>query len=133
MTTYDLMLKVKEILEANGFETRCTKCLNSKGEMMKDFEYDGSASKDGKLWREPVKGYSFTNLYGYGINFNVVYRSNGANENISVDIIIYKWKASCGTRIAKERININMSDKSINNRVNKIIDIYNSLEISREA
>ena len=124
--TYDLMLKVKEILENNGFEVESTKSSN-----LKDFEYQGYATKDGKSWREPVKGYSFTHLEGYRITFEVVHRHNGADENISVDIALYKWHQSCGQRMARERVNINMSEKSIVNRVNKIVTLYNDLKVER--
>lgn len=126
MTTYDLMLKVKEILEANGFEVRSPKASN-----LKDYERQGHATKDGKSWKEPVKGYSFTYLEGYQITFEVVFRHNGADENISVDVSIYKWHQSSGRRMAKERVNVNMSEKSINSRVNKIITLYNDLKVER--
>jgi hypothetical protein len=122
MTTYDLMLKVKNELEAKGFETTSPKFSNCL-----DYEVQAQATKDGKSERRPVKGYNFTHLYGYTISFEVVYRSNATSENVSVDISICEWEASSGKRIAKERINTKMSDKSIKNRINKIVEMYEAL------
>lgn len=122
MTTYDLMIKVKEALEAKGFTTSSPKFGNRL-----DYEVEGSATKDGKSERRPVEGYDFTRLYGYNICFNVVYRSNGTDENKSVDIAIYEWEASSGRRIAKERINTKMGEKAIATRINKIVEAYEAL------
>lgn len=124
MTTYELMLKIKETLENNGFETSSPEFSN-----LRDFEYQGHAEKGGKYFRTPVEGYSFTHANGFSITFQVVHRHNGTEENKSVDISIYEWKASRGHRIAKERLNVNHSEKQIQNRINKIINIYNSIEL----
>lgn len=122
MTTYELMLKVKEELEARGFETRSAKATN-----LRDYEFQASATKDGKSEYRPVEGYTFTHLYGFDIRFSVVYRSNATEENVSVDIGIYEWKASSGRRLTKERVNTKMSEKSIVNRINKIVAFYEAL------
>lgn len=122
MTTYDLMLKIKEELEKAGFETSSPSFSN-----LRDYEHQGYATKDGKSWREPVAGYSFTHLFGYTITFEVVHRHNGTEENKSVDLRICEWKDSSGHTIAKERLNVNHSEKQIQNRINKIIVAYNAL------
>lgn len=115
MTTNDLMLKIKDILEENGFEVTT------------HFSHQASATKEGKSWKEPVPGYDFTRLFGHTVDFTVVHRHNGTSENISVDISIYEWKDSRGKRLTKERINVNMSERQILNRVNKIIAQYNEI------
>ena len=122
MTTYDLMLKVKEELENRGFETSSAKATN-----LRDYEFQARATKDGKSEYRPVEGYTFTHLYGFTVSFSVVYRSNATDENVSVDIEIYEWKASSGRRLAKERVNTKMSEKSIVNRINKIVSLYEAL------
>lgn len=122
MTTYELMIKVKNALEEKGFETRSAKLANGL-----DYEFQARATKDGKSERRVVEGYNYTHLYGFEIMFQVVYRSNGTNENISVDISIYEWAASSGKRIAKERINTKMGEKAIMTRINKIVEIYETL------
>lgn len=126
MTTYDLMLKIKEALEAEGFETSSPKFSN-----LRDFEHQGTATKDGKSWETPVEGYNFTRLNGFTISFQVVHRHNGTEENKSVDANIYEWKDSRGSRIAKERLNVNQSEKQIQNRIKKIVDKYNEIEVVR--
>lgn len=128
MTNYELMLKVKSILENAGFTTKSTKYSNAR-----DYEVNATATKDNKSWYETVNGNfgEYKQLYGYTIDFSRVYRSNATAENISVDIKIASWKMSCGHTIQKERVNIHMSDKSILKRVNKIIDAYNQLELER--
>ena len=121
MTAYDLMLKVKNELESKGFTTATT-TVTATGCM-----YSGKAHKDGKCEYIPVKGYSFSDLFGYDIRFEVVHRHNAAEEDISVDIKIFKWYRSSGNRIARERINTKMGEKAIMNRINKIIDLYETL------
>ena len=122
MTTYDLMLKIKKTLEDAGFETSSPSFSN-----LRDYEHQANATKDGKSWRELVAGYNFTHLFGYTIMFEVVHRHNGTEENKSVDLRIYEWKDSIGTLVAKERLNVNHSEKQIQNRIKKIVDIYNTL------
>lgn len=122
MTTYDLMIKVKEILEEKGFTTRSPKFANHPY-----YGYQAHATKDGKSEHRAVEGYTFTHLYGFEIFFNVVHRSNGTAENQSVDISIYEYKASSGKRLAKERINTKMGEKAIMNRINKIVELYETL------
>ena len=122
MTTYDLMIKVKDELEARGFTTESAKFSNRM-----DYEVQASATKDGKSERRAVEGYTFTHLYGFNIYFDVVHRSNATAENVSVDISIFEWEASSGRRIAKERINTKMGEKAIMTRINKIVDVYNAL------
>jgi flagellar capping protein FliD len=61
----------------------------------------------------------------------VVHRHNGTEENKSVDLSISEWKESCGKRIAKERLNVNHSEKQIQNRIKKIVDKYNEIEVVR--
>ena len=122
MTTYDLMLKVKDILEGNGYSTKSAKLVN-----LRDYENHASADKGGKSYWKPVQGYNFNDLFGYVITFEVVHRHNGTEENKSVDISIYEYESSYGHRIAKERVNTNMSDRQINNRVKKIMDIFEAL------
>lgn len=117
MTTQELMIKAKDILEANGYEVKSTD----------GFTWNAKAVKDGKAWETPVEGYTFTRLQGHTLGLGVVHRSNGTENNISVDVTITKWHESCGTYVAKERINVNMSDKSINNRINKIMAIYEAI------
>lgn len=120
MTTYDLMLKVKETLDEAGFETKSAPTKT-------EYESQGSATKDGKSWWEEVEGYNFKHLNGYEISFQIVYRSNATEENKSVDVKIYNWKNSSGYLIEKERLNVNYSEKQIQNRLKKIIDKYNEL------
>lgn len=122
MTTYELMLKVKEILDENGFETSSAPIAN-----LRDFEHQGHATKDGKSWYQIETKYNLSRLYGYKITFEVVFRHNATEENKSVDVSIYKWESSSGRRVAKERVNVNMGDKAIANRVKKIIDQYEAL------
>lgn len=122
MTTYDLMLKVKETLDEAGFETRSAPTKT-------EYEYQGNATKDGKSCWQQVQGWNFKELNGYEISFKVVHRHNGTEENKSVDIRIYNWKHSMGHLIAKERLNVNFSEKQIQNRIKKIIDQYNAIEI----
>lgn len=126
MTTYDLMLKIKEALEAEGFEVSSAKFSN-----LLDFEFQATATKDGKSWWTPVEGYTFTNRNGFTIFFQVVHRHNGTEENKSVDLSIYEWKNSLGHRITKERLNVNQSEKQIQNRIKKIVDKYNEIEVVR--
>lgn len=122
MTTRDLMLKVKDELENKGFETTSPHFGNCE-----DYEVRARATKDGKSEERKVEGYSFTHLYGYTIEFEVVHRHNGTEENQSVDVSVYEWNDSSGKRIAKERINTKMSEKSILNRINKIVEMYETL------
>ena len=122
MTTYDLMIKVKTALEENGYEVESAKCSNCK-----DYEFQAWATKDNKSWRKPVEGYNLTHLFGHRIEFNVVYRSNGTQENVSVDVEIVKWENSRGKQTAKERVNVNMSERQIANRLKKIMDAYEAL------
>lgn len=122
MTTYELMLKIKNALDAEGFETSAAEFSN-----LRNFENHGRATKDGKSWRTSVEGYSFTRLNGFEIAFDVVHRHNGTAENKSVDLKIYEWENSTGKVIAKERINANHSEKQIQNRIKKIVDKYNEL------
>lgn len=124
MTTYELMMKVKEALDEAGFETSSPKFVN-----LRDFEHQGTGIKDGKAWWEPVKGFTFKDFTGYAISFEVVHRHNGTDENKSVDIAIRNWKHSCGRLVVKERLNVNHSEKQIQNRIKKIIDQYNAIEI----
>lgn len=125
MTTHELMIKVKEALEKEGFEVESAKAKNAP-----DFSYQASATKDGKSWNIPVEGYNITELNGFTILFQVVYRHNGTEENKSVDIGIYKWKSNSGHRITKERLKVDYSEKQIQNRVKKIVDQYNAIEIA---
>lgn len=122
MTTYDLMIKVKNELEAKGFTTGSAKLAN-----VQDYGHSAWATKDGKSEYIPVEGYNFSRLYGYRIAFETVYRSNAAADDISVDISIYKWYASSGCLIAKERINTKMGEKAVMNRINKIAALYETL------
>jgi len=112
MTTYDLMIKVKDILEANGFETSSPRIANEK-----DFETSGTAVKKDRK--------------ELSVEFREVYRSNATDENISVDIEVIKWDNNSGIRsgirATKQRINSKMSDRSINNRVKKIMGAYETL------
>ena len=117
MTTYDLMIKVKNELEAKGFTTNT----------FDDYKRYANATKDNKSERRPVAGYDFTHLYGFTVEFVVVHRHNGTSENQSVDISIFEWKASLGKRVTKERINTKMGEKAIKTRINKIADIYETL------
>ena len=117
MTTYDLMIKVKEALEEKGFTT----------DSIDDYSRQAWATKDDKCKWTPVEGWDFTRLNGFRIDFNVVHRSNGTDENVSVDINVYEWKDSSGQRITKERINTKMGEKAIVNRINKIVEIYETL------
>lgn len=122
MTTLELMLKVKDILQTNGFETESVKYSN-----LPEYGARGYAWKDGKAYRTPVPGYTFTNKQGYEIDFNVVYRSNGTEQNVSVSIQLVEWHDSIGHTLAKEKVNVKMGDKAINNRVNKIIALYEEI------
>ena len=115
MTTKDLIVHIKEKLEDKGFEVE----MNSN-----DYAF---ATKDGKSWREEVKGYSYTDFFGYTIGIRTVHRHNGTDENKSVDMEIVKWNRGFGRRIAKERLNVNFSEKQIDNRINKIVEQYNNL------
>lgn len=125
--TYELMLKIKEELDKAGFETASPKFCNRKA-----FEYQGTATKDGKSWRTPDETCpSIARLNGFQITFTVVYRSNGMSGQ-SVDIIIHEWKDSSGKRIAAERVNVTHSEKQIQNRIQKIIDKYNAIEFTRK-
>lgn len=124
MTTYELMMKVKEALDEAGFETSSPKFAN-----LRDFEHHGTGTKDGKSWWQPVEGFKCTEFTGYTIEFGVVYRHNGTDENKSVDIEIRNWKKGGGWLVAKERLNVDHSEKQIQNRIKKIIDQYNAIEI----
>lgn len=117
MTTNELMIKVKNELEARGFE------VNSPD----GYTHQAHATKDGKSEWRPVEGYTFERLYGYQITLNVVHRHNGTTENQSVDVRVMKWIASSGGPVATERVNTKMSDRSIANRVNKIAEIFETL------
>ena len=117
MTINELMIKVKDELEARGYEVSSTN----------GYAHQARAERDGKSEYRPVEGYNFKNLYGYNIIFEVVHRHNGTSENQSVDIGIYKWNASSGGRIANERVNTKMSVRSIANRINKINEIFATL------
>ena len=115
-TTKDLMFEVKVELENKGFEIKHF-----------DENYQATATKNGKSERRPVDGYDFTRLYGFTINFEVVHRHNGTDANQSVDVMIYEWEASSGRRVAKERVNTKMSNKSIANRIAKIVEMYEAI------
>lgn len=114
MNTYELMLKVKEELEARGFS------VNSHDE----FKWSASAVRDGKSEWRAVEGWNHKNYFGIDIRFNVVHRHNGTEENKSVDIAVYSWDKSSGHRIARERVNVKMGDKAIKSRVDKIVAVF---------
>lgn len=118
MTINELMNKVKNELEARGFD------VNSAD----GYTHQAYADKDGKSERRPYKeGATYTLLYGYQVCFNVVHRHNGTAENQSVDVRVMKWNASSGGPIATERVNTKMSDRAIANRINKIAEIFATL------
>jgi hypothetical protein len=114
-TVNDLMLKVKNELKLKGFDVH------------HDFSHTGDATKDGKSEWKPVEGWNFKHLFGYTIKFEVVHRHNATAENQSVDIMVYRWDDSSGKRIAQERINTKMGERAIMNRINKIVDMYETL------
>ena len=114
MTTKDLMLKVKEELEAQGFT------VNSQD----DYSRQAKAERDNKSEWIPVEGYDFKRYYGVDIRLEVVHRHNGTDENKSVDIAVYKYYASSGRCVSKERVNANMGDKAIKNRINKMVALF---------
>ena len=121
MTTTDLMMKVKEMLNEDGFATKpAYRC--------DDYSYMGHATKDGRTEIREYTKYGITSegKFGDEILFNVVARRNDADRDISVDIKLIHWEESSGKTIAKQRVNINMSDKQIRNRVSKIITEWNA-------
>ena len=117
MTVIELMNKVKYELEVRGFDV-----ASADG-----YTRQAYATKDGKSERRHVEGYTFTHLYGYQVHFDVVHRHNGAAENQSVDVCIYKWEASSGGAIARERVNTKMGDKAIANRINRVTELFDTL------
>lgn len=117
MTTNELMIKVKNELEARGFNVQ-----SADG-----YTYQAWAEKDGKSEHRQVEGFKFTHLFGYDVRLAVVHRHNDTAENTSVDISIAEWSFSSGHHIASERVNTKMSDKSIANRVSKIAAIFETL------
>ena len=62
---------------------------------------------------------------GCTIIAETVYRHNGTKEDISVDVMLYVWKNGRGNLILKERANTRMSNRQIENRINKIIKAFN--------
>ena len=122
MTTYDLMIKVKNELEAKGFTTSSAKFRNAL-----DYEVQAHAEKDGKCEWKMSKKYHMNQFFGLRITFEVVHRHNGTSENQSVDISIYEWENSSGKRILKERINTKMGEKAIMTRINSVVATYERL------
>lgn len=69
---------------------------------------------------------------GKEVSVNEVYRRNGTQEDISIDIKLSNsryyendWSAGTHTKeITKVRVNTKMSEKQIINRINKILKAY---------
>ncbi len=110
MTTNELIIKINEALVKEGF-------TNDTPFWEKKFWH-----KDGK--------YSNDTQLGMTIEVNVVYRHNGTEENKSVDLTLRNWTQTgnewlpTGHCITNVRLNVNMSERQINNRIAKIIAQY---------
>ena len=115
MTVSDLMSKVLEELKKAGFETEL------------EFGSAGNAHKS-EMFRYESDDGSRPRPCGWRVRFEVVHRHNGEKENKSVDLKIYKWEKYYGYEFAKERLNVNHSEKQIQNRIKRIIDTYSTLK-----
>ena len=121
MAVNDLVARVANELEMKGFD------VDRRYYADDVTMYQAYAVKDGKYKRSQVEGRNFLRSDGFKIEVFVVNKHNGAEENISADISIYEYKSSLGKRIAKERINVKMGERAIMSRINKIVDMYESL------
>ena len=121
MDVHDLVAKVANELEMKGFDV--DRRYYADDEKM----YQAYAVKDSKYKRRQVEGRNISLHDWFKIEVFVVNRHNGAEENISADISIYEYKSSLGKRIAKERINVKMGERAVMSRINKIVDMYESL------
>lgn len=101
MTTHDLMLKVKDALESEGFI-----CNSVKLKDRPDYWFQGEATKPDKM-KVNLNGRT----YDLRVIFQVVNKHNASNDNVSVDIAICAFKGCSGMRICKERLNTKMSEK----------------------
>lgn len=125
MTTYELMLKIKDTLEGEGFITSTS---NSKG--IKPFEYDGKARREEKSWIEKDGRREIP--VGYIIRFKVVHALNG-RENKSVDVMVYEDKDRFMKKLTTERFNVDFSERQFQNRIKKVLDYYDSMELWEKA
>jgi hypothetical protein len=126
MTAIELLIKIKNALETRGF------CAYDTPHGEKSYSCETrskvSMTKDKKAYfNKNDKGMH--RLQGLTINIDVVYRNNGTDANKSVDATILNWENSSGKQIAKQRFNIDMSEKQINNRINKIVANWDEMSI----
>lgn len=123
MTVQELMLRVKDELEARGFTTVSAKFSN-----LEDYAFETHAERDNKSEWRPVEGWSSPRLCGVRIEFRVVHRHNGTDTNQSVDIAVYQYKNSSGKRVSQERINTHMGDRAIKTRIDRIVKVFEETE-----
>lgn len=124
MNTTELMIKVKEMLNSEGFKTKAEDWNNPN-----DYSYRGRAWKGDRLeYRVEHSPWGDVKmLWGDELAFSVVSRHNGTDENVSVDVCTVRWERSSGRVISKERVNIYMSEKQIRNRVYKMVARYDEM------
>ena len=114
MKVNELEAMVRNELKNRGFIDKNLLYREDKVEIK---EYDKDTVFGRQHWIE-------TN--GPEISVRIVHRSNATEENISVDIEVLIVNAYSGHRLAKERVNTKMSEKSIMKRIDKMVDFYNA-------
>ena len=114
MKTNELVNMVNEALKNKGFIKDTT------------FTYDDCWYKEDKytVLTKMLGEHTIYRPSGLLIDVTTVYRRNGTEEDKSVDITIRNWDQICGRKVAKVRLNVNMSEKQINNRIEKITSQY---------
>ena len=123
MTTSDLMLKIKNALEQEGFITHPSQCVGG-------YEHDADARREEKSWIEQVDSVYKIRFWGYIINFRVVHAHNGG-ENKSVDAEVLMCRNGCrlGCTVETVRFHVDLSERQFQNRLKKLIGYYDSMEI----
>ena len=119
MTIRELTEKLANMLLAEGFKAACeddkiaeTACCGYISAFL---------TRDGK---GTVEKHS---TEGYAITLDPIWKHNGANECVSVDIEIKNWVNRTGHPVMKVRTNIRMSDRQLANRVAKVLEAWEQL------
>lgn len=114
----ETLQETAERLNRNGFIIEVLNC----GHMFQ-------AYLDGDMVWEDVPGYKFKHCKGIAISVEETYRHNGTDENVNIDMRVYKYKDSSGTLQGKDekkiRFRMDASEKVKNKRIEEIIDRYN--------
>jgi len=78
--------------------------------------------------------WNVTYINGYDLYISTVYRHNGTEENVNVDIKVSKFENGLGRNLEvpegfkqRVRINQNCSDKVFNKRIQTIVEAYEAI------